>query len=173
MLKVHFYHHTLATKLLTNLLTKSSQKQITHIFVLFVNQKFFANQIGLLLNWLRQLCKRVWHQVSCRNVMVETHLKKQKLKLLKSPIIAKHGLNHLVNECTALSGVCECLDWFDHLFLLWCLPADISKIWWASSMHAILTTNKVRTTSSNWYVLWYRARGFCRFVRLQSSHFRH
>jgi hypothetical protein len=33
---------------MTNLLTKSPYKQMSHIFVLFVSQKFVANQIGLL-----------------------------------------------------------------------------------------------------------------------------
>jgi hypothetical protein len=34
---------------MTNLLTKLPYKQMSHIFVLFVSQKFVANQIGLLL----------------------------------------------------------------------------------------------------------------------------
>jgi hypothetical protein len=34
--------------LMTNSLTKLPNKQMSHIFVLFVSQKFVANQIGLL-----------------------------------------------------------------------------------------------------------------------------
>jgi hypothetical protein len=48
LLKVRFHHHILATNLLTNSLAKSPHKQMSHIFVLFVNQKFVDNQIGLL-----------------------------------------------------------------------------------------------------------------------------
>jgi hypothetical protein len=33
---------------MTNLLTKLPNKQMSHIFVLFVSQKFVANEIGLL-----------------------------------------------------------------------------------------------------------------------------
>jgi hypothetical protein len=47
-LKVRFHHHIIPTNLKTNLLTKSPYKQMSHIFVLFVSQKFVANQIGLL-----------------------------------------------------------------------------------------------------------------------------
>jgi hypothetical protein len=46
--KVHFHHHFFPTNLMTNLLTKSPHKQMSHIVVLFVSQKFVANQIGLL-----------------------------------------------------------------------------------------------------------------------------
>jgi hypothetical protein len=45
---VRFHHHIFPTNLKTILLTKSPKKQISHIFVLFVSQKFVANQIGLL-----------------------------------------------------------------------------------------------------------------------------
>jgi hypothetical protein len=38
------------TNLMTNSLTKSPYKQMSHIFVLFVSQKLVANQIGLLQN---------------------------------------------------------------------------------------------------------------------------
>jgi hypothetical protein len=48
LLKVHFHHHIFPTNLMTNSLTKSPHKQMSHIFVLFVIQKFVANQIGLL-----------------------------------------------------------------------------------------------------------------------------
>jgi hypothetical protein len=47
-LKVRFHHHIFPTNLMTNLLTKSPYKQMSLIFVLFVSQKFVANQIGLL-----------------------------------------------------------------------------------------------------------------------------
>jgi hypothetical protein len=47
-LKVRFHHHIFPTNLMTNSLTKSPHKQMSHIFVLFVSQKFVANQIGLL-----------------------------------------------------------------------------------------------------------------------------
>jgi hypothetical protein len=46
LVKVRF--HILATNLLKNSLTKSPHKQMSHIFVLFVSQKFVANQIGML-----------------------------------------------------------------------------------------------------------------------------
>jgi hypothetical protein len=48
VLKVRFHHHIFPTNLLTNSLSKSPPKQMSHIFVLFVSQKFVANQIGLL-----------------------------------------------------------------------------------------------------------------------------
>jgi hypothetical protein len=48
MLKVRFHHHIFPTNLMTNSLTKSPYNQMSHIFVLFVSQKFVANQIGLL-----------------------------------------------------------------------------------------------------------------------------
>jgi hypothetical protein len=47
-LKVRFNHHIFPTNLMTNSLTKSRNKQMSHIFFLFVSQKFVANQIGLL-----------------------------------------------------------------------------------------------------------------------------
>jgi hypothetical protein len=46
--KVRFHHHILATNLLTNMLTKLPHKQMSHMFVLLVSQKFVTNQIGLL-----------------------------------------------------------------------------------------------------------------------------
>jgi hypothetical protein len=47
-LNVRFHHHIFPTSLMTNLLTKLPHKQMSHIFVLFVSQRFVANQIGLL-----------------------------------------------------------------------------------------------------------------------------
>jgi hypothetical protein len=47
-LKVRFHHHIFPTNLMTNSLTKLPHKQMSHIFVLFVSQKFVANHIGLL-----------------------------------------------------------------------------------------------------------------------------
>jgi hypothetical protein len=46
-LKVRFHHYIFGTNLLTNSLTKLHRKQMSHIFVIFVSQKFVANQIGL------------------------------------------------------------------------------------------------------------------------------
>jgi hypothetical protein len=43
----YFQHDIFATNLLTNSLTKSTLKQMSHIFVMFGSQKFVANQIGL------------------------------------------------------------------------------------------------------------------------------
>jgi hypothetical protein len=48
LLKVRSHYHILATNMLTNLLTKSHYKQMSHICVLFLSQKFVSNQIGLL-----------------------------------------------------------------------------------------------------------------------------
>jgi hypothetical protein len=46
---VRFHHHIFPTNLMTNSLKKSPLLQTNaHIFVLFVSQKFVANQIGLL-----------------------------------------------------------------------------------------------------------------------------
>jgi hypothetical protein len=64
----------------TNLLTKLTYKQMSHIFVLSVSQKFVANQFGFATNLPRQLCEQVCHQVCCKNVMVETHLYTQHMK---------------------------------------------------------------------------------------------
>jgi hypothetical protein len=47
-IKVRFHHHIFPTNLMTNALTQSPHKQMSHIFVLFVSQKFVANQIDLL-----------------------------------------------------------------------------------------------------------------------------
>jgi hypothetical protein len=47
-LKVRFHHQIFPTNLITNSLTNSPFIQMSHIFVLFVSQKFVANQIGLL-----------------------------------------------------------------------------------------------------------------------------
>jgi hypothetical protein len=47
-LKVRFHHHVFATNLMTNSLSKSPYKQMSHIFDLFVSQKFVVNQISLL-----------------------------------------------------------------------------------------------------------------------------
>jgi hypothetical protein len=47
-LKVRFHHHIFPTNLMTNSLSKLPYKQMSHIFVLFVSQKFVANQIDLL-----------------------------------------------------------------------------------------------------------------------------
>jgi hypothetical protein len=46
--KVSFQHHIFPTNLMTNSHTKLPNKQMSHIFVLFVSQKFVAHQIGLL-----------------------------------------------------------------------------------------------------------------------------
>jgi hypothetical protein len=48
LLKVRFHHQIFETNLRTNSLTKLPYKQMSHvhIFVLFVSQKFVANQIG-------------------------------------------------------------------------------------------------------------------------------
>jgi hypothetical protein len=46
-LMVPFHHHVFATNLLTNSFAKSPHKQISHILVMFVCQKFVANKIGL------------------------------------------------------------------------------------------------------------------------------
>jgi hypothetical protein len=46
--KVRFHHHVFATDLLTNSLKTLHRKQMSHIFVMFVSQKFVAKQIGLL-----------------------------------------------------------------------------------------------------------------------------
>jgi hypothetical protein len=46
---VRFNHHLFPTNLMTNSLTKLPYKQMFHICDLFVSEKFFANQIGLLL----------------------------------------------------------------------------------------------------------------------------
>jgi hypothetical protein len=48
LLNVRFHHHIFPTNLMTNSLTKSPNKHMSHIFVLLVSQKFIANQIGLL-----------------------------------------------------------------------------------------------------------------------------
>jgi hypothetical protein len=45
--KVRFHHHIFPTNLMTNSLTESPHKQMSHLFVCFVSQKFVANQIGL------------------------------------------------------------------------------------------------------------------------------
>jgi hypothetical protein len=42
---VRFHHHIFPTNLTTNSLTKSPHKQMAHIFVLFVSQKFVANKL--------------------------------------------------------------------------------------------------------------------------------
>jgi hypothetical protein len=47
-LKVRFHHHILPTNWMTNSLTKSPYKQMSHIFDLCVSQKFVVNQISLL-----------------------------------------------------------------------------------------------------------------------------
>jgi hypothetical protein len=44
---------------MTNFLTKSTHKQMSHILVLFVSPKFVANQIGLLQTQQKQLCERL------------------------------------------------------------------------------------------------------------------
>jgi hypothetical protein len=48
MVKVRFHHHIFATNLMTNSLAKLPYKQMSHIFYLFVSQKFVVNQINLL-----------------------------------------------------------------------------------------------------------------------------
>jgi hypothetical protein len=45
---VRFHDLIFATNLMTNSLTKLPYKQMSHIFDLFVSQKFVVNQISLL-----------------------------------------------------------------------------------------------------------------------------
>jgi hypothetical protein len=45
--KERFHHHIFATNLMTNSLTKSPNIHMSHIFIMFVSQKFVANQVSL------------------------------------------------------------------------------------------------------------------------------
>jgi hypothetical protein len=52
----------------------ASQTNVTH-FCLVCQSKICCKPNWFATNTPRQLCERVFHQVCCKNVMVETHLK--------------------------------------------------------------------------------------------------
>jgi hypothetical protein len=53
-----------------------SQTNVTHLCPVCQSEVCYKPH-WLATNSLRQLCKRVCHQVCCKNVMVETHLKRR------------------------------------------------------------------------------------------------
>jgi hypothetical protein len=77
----------------------ASQTNVTHL-CLVCQSEVCCKPNWFATNSLRQLCERVCHQVCCKNVMVETHLKRYEILYISCPPVK---LQHTENSANLVN----------------------------------------------------------------------
>jgi hypothetical protein len=121
----------------------ASQTNVT-LFCLVCQSEVCCKPNWFATNSVRQLCKQVCHQVCCKNVMVETHLKSVCGPKLRKPEICqfrgKTVLSRMCNTITAEETETCCNKSIFLIYSTSCMLLKTVSVWLTENEKSYLVT---------------------------------